>query len=303
VRNVKSENDVIRMPFFHRIAFSLAWRGVRGSQYYWAILGRIQQAKNSQNYQLENGFPIEYDSDDWTSRTIYQGTYERPLLKFLNQLDCQSHVIDVGANIGVTLWHGMQKSASGSYWAFEPASEPYRKLSMLCSYLPNTGIAFREALGRSEGKAKLFGVNNSKHSGLATLRPMSNNQNLDFEEVSVTTLDQVVGNIEIQGAVNLLKIDVEGLEPEVLSGSKMLILSGRVEVIIIEVSPELVDLDYLLDIYEWTKAGYDWFELYEKGSLVRKVQVKKVEFGDALSSTKQWNLIIVKKDLELKSIK
>ncbi len=300
MRNVKSENDVIRMPFFHRIAFSLAWRGVRGSQYYWAILGRIQQAKSAQKYQLENGFPIEYDPDDWTSRTIYQGTYERPLLKFINQLDCQSHVIDVGANIGVTLWHGMQKSTSGSYWAFEPASEPYKKLSVLCSFLPNTGIAFREALGSSEGKAKLFGVNNSKHSGLATLRPMSNYQIVDFEEVSVTTLDKVVGNIEIQGAINLLKIDVEGLEPEVLSGAKMLILSERVEVVIIEVSPELINLDYLSDLYDWTKSGYNWFELYEQGSLVRKVKFKRVELRDALSSTKQWNLIIVKKDLDLK---
>jgi hypothetical protein len=82
----------------------------------------------------------------------------------------------------------------------------------------------------------------------------------------------------------------------------MLILSERVEVVIIEVSPELINLDYLSDLYDWTKSGYNWFELYEQGSLVRKVKFKRVELRDALNSTKQWNLIIVKKDLDLKLI-
>ena len=85
------------MPFFHRLAFWLAWHGVAGSQYYWTIFQKFQSAVISQTYILGNGFPIEYDADDWTSRTIYEGTYERPLLKFLNQLNCQTHVIDVGA--------------------------------------------------------------------------------------------------------------------------------------------------------------------------------------------------------------
>jgi FkbM family methyltransferase len=299
----KLEKHPIGMPFFHRLAFWLAWHGVVGSHYYWTIFHKFQSAVISQTYILGNGFPIAYDADDWTSRTIYEGTYERPLLKFINRLNCQTHVIDVGANIGVTLWHSLANSNSATYWAFEPATQPFRKLTDLCRYLPNNGFTFNQALGNAEGVANLFGVNNLRHSGLATLRPRDDSSNSNFEEVRITSLDNVVAKMGFTKAINLLKIDVEGFEPEVLAGSEALILTGNIEVIIIEVSPDLVNTNYLNQIHGWTKSRYGWFELYEKGSFVRKVKLREISPDKALSLSKQWNLIIARNDIALDLMK
>ncbi len=73
-----------RIPFTHRIAFSLASSGWRGSQFLWKVATAIQKVNESEIVNLPNGFPLLVDSKDWISKTIYEGTYERALLHFLD---------------------------------------------------------------------------------------------------------------------------------------------------------------------------------------------------------------------------
>jgi hypothetical protein len=48
---------------------------------------------------------------------------------------------------------------------------------------------------------------------------------------------------------------------------------------------------------------YGWFELYEKGSFVRKVKLREISPDKALSLSKQWNLIIARNDIALDLMK
>ena len=114
----------MKLPFTHRVAFAIASSGWRGSQFLWKIATRLQKVNEGEIVRLPNDFPLRIDSKDWISKTIYEGTYERALLHFLDSLTLKDYCIDVGANIGVTLWHSLKNSnPSATYMAFEPSSQ------------------------------------------------------------------------------------------------------------------------------------------------------------------------------------
>jgi FkbM family methyltransferase len=285
------------MPFFQRIVFWYAWYGFRGSQFFWRLFKLESSSLEMTKVRLPNGFPIVVNQKDWTAKTIYQGTYERPLLRLLDALNLQNLVIDVGANIGVTLWHSMFNSnQDAKYLAFEPSKQCFESLSFVCSDLNRVGSIFSFALGnRSETKI-IYGVHNKSHSGGASLIPHYGLKG-NSESVQVQTLDDVLINEISTTNVSLLKIDTEGYEMYVIEGARNLLRSQVVEILIIEISPNFGDIKYLNVLNELLGERYNWFSLGEEGSIKRYPILRRIHLSAALNKTEQWNLVLVREDV------
>jgi FkbM family methyltransferase len=285
------------MPFLHRLPFWFSWNGYRGSQFFWALFGVFKKLPDSKVIKLPNTFPLIVNNKDWISKTIYQGTYERSLLRFLDSLVLSSLLIDVGANIGATLWHALRNSNYDTrYMAFEPSKQCLPGLLMATSLLYNKGQIFEYAIGHTDGIQTMHGIDNEMHSGGASLISHSGLRGRS-EDVEVRKLDSLVLEYFNGVPISLLKIDTEGNENNVIDGANNLLKSGLIEIVIMEVSPNFGDISYLKDVDQLLGAKYYWFALEESGNFQRKPSLHRISLEQSLSRTEQWNLILVRDDI------
>jgi FkbM family methyltransferase len=144
--------------------------------------------------------------------------YEFDLLLFARLLHFRSKcVLDVGSYIGNhTLF--FSKVMRKNVIAIEANRSSYE---LLCENLSvndvNNVEAHHCAVGANEGYAEIEGIKMENH-GECKIKVSSKNSK-DPSKVKMNTVDNIVGDRKI----NLCKIDVEGMEQEVLSGAKRLI--------------------------------------------------------------------------------
>jgi FkbM family methyltransferase len=127
-------------------------------------------------------------------------------------------VFDVGANTGV---YAVQQARRGAQvYAFEPNPDCFRRLrkAVQANDLESRVMAVNRALGATAGTAQLVvpeGV-----TTMGSLRPewAPGSGGIGLE-VEVGTIDHVVSTLGIH-RVDLLKVDVEGLELDVLQGAR-----------------------------------------------------------------------------------
>jgi len=287
----------VKYPFTHRVAFAIASSGWRGSQFLWKIATRLQKVHEGEIVRLPNNFPLRIDSKDWISKTIYEGTYERALLHFLDSLALKDCSIDVGANIGVTLWHSLKKSnPSATYVAFEPSSQCFEPLNGTCADLINSGQIYDFAIGSADESRTIYGLGNQLHSGAASLIPHSGVRG-EKGEVQVRKLDSVLQEYLGDNLISLLKIDTEGYEAQVINGAANTLASGKTEIIIMEVSPNFGSVDYLNYLSQLLDQKYGWFALREQGSIKRRPCLDEISLNQALAFDQQWNLVLIRKDV------
>ena len=285
------------MPLLHRFSFWFSWNGFRGSQFIWALFEFLKKLPDSKEIQLPNTFPLIVNEKDWISKTIYQGTYERSLLRFLDSLVLSSLIVDVGANIGVTLWHGLSNSKSDArFLAFEPSKQCLPGLLMTTSHMDNKGHVLEYAIGDADGIQTMHGIENEVHSGGASLISHSGLRG-HSEVVDVRRLDSLIVEYFDGLAVSLLKIDTEGYESHVIGGANKLLESGLIEIIIMEVSPNFGDVSYLKNVNCLLGDGYHWFTLEESGKFKRKPSLHRISLERSLSRIEQWNLVLVRDDV------
>ena len=285
------------MPLLHRFPFWFSWNGFRGSHFIWALFEFLKKLPESKEIQLPNTFPLRVNNKDWISKTIYQGTYERSLLRFLDSLVLSNLIVDVGANIGVTLWHGMRNSKPDvKFLAFEPSKQCLPGLLMATSQMNNKGHVLGYAIGDSDGIQTMHGIENEVHSGGASLISHSGLGG-HSEDVDVRRLDSQIAAYFDGQTVSLLKIDTEGYESHVIGGANKILGSGLIEMIILEVSPNFGDVSYLKNLSLLLGTSYHWFSLEESGSFKRKTSLHRISLDQSLSRTEQWNLVLVRDDV------
>lgn len=285
------------MPLIHRFPFWYSWNGYRGSQFIWAMVRFLKKLPDSKEIILPNNFPLIVNEKDWISKTIYQGTYERSLLHFLDSLVLSNLVVDVGANIGVTLWHGLRNSKSGTkFMAFEPSKQCRQGLMMATSHMANKGHVLEYAIGEADGNQTMHGIENEMHSGGASLISHPGLRG-HSEDVAVRKLDSLMTEFFDGLPVSLLKIDTEGYESHVIGGANKLLASGRIEIIITEVSPNFGDVSYLKNVKQLLDEGYHWFTLEETGKFKRKPSLHRISLEQSLGRAEQWNLVLIRDDV------
>lgn len=174
-----------------------------------------------------------YRSDDkFIGQRIALGKYEPYLTKLmLDNINSSDTVVDVGANIGYyTVLFG---SKAKKVYAFEPEKVNFEilKKNIKINKLKNVKI-FNLALGSRKEKKKIF---KSKEN-------YGDNRLGDRGDlVMVKRLDDV-----IEEKIGLIKIDVQGWEPEVIGGARKLIKKYHPK-IFFEYSPKMyreAELDY-----------------------------------------------------------
>lgn len=164
-------------------------------------LGRFRVA-------LDMAYPIE--------REMLVNWYEPDAVAVIDSLVLAGDTcIDIGANVGaLTLALARRVGPSGKIFAFEPGPLTYPRL--LRNIRLNPAIArcvVAERLGLSDTPGELLWSEEVGNPGNATLLGSSG------VPVQVVTVDDYFGRLQLE-RIRLVKIDVEGMELEVLRGGR-----------------------------------------------------------------------------------
>ncbi|MCF8057846.1 MAG: FkbM family methyltransferase [Bacteriovoracaceae bacterium] len=125
--------------------------------------------------------------------------------------------IDCGANVGIITKKLLKKGAL--VYSFEPNPFAFEKLLENCKGLPNL-VPIQQGVGAKQGTFRLFLHHESKQdqikwsTGSSFLEEKNNVDSSNFIEVKTTRLSDFILNLNKE--INILKIDIEGLEYEVL---------------------------------------------------------------------------------------
>lgn len=159
-------------------------------------------------------------------------------------------IVDVGANVGLFSRAAELYCPQATVIAVEPSSRAFAEMAKVGG---ERIVAVHNAVGAGAGKATLFIAG---HLASSTLAPPGEYARQVYgsmaeptgatEEVAVVTLAELLESRGV-GKVDLLKIDVEGFEPQVLEGAGAW-LGPRIERIIIEVSVGRHTLEGGLDL-------------------------------------------------------
>jgi len=151
----------------------------------------------------------------------------------LRRLDLDRGImLDVGANTGYTAtW---LSTIAERVFAFEPHPGNVRVLreQLRIRRISNVQV-IESAVSDHPGSATLHCKPRSGHHSLDDIGA---SETLGTIELPCTTIDAFM-DVEGIGRVTLLKIDVEGFEPEVLSGARLALSSRNIERVLLEYSP------------------------------------------------------------------
>lgn len=178
------------------------------------------------------GFDISLDLEDYIQRSIFLGTFEPCETRlFASRLRRGMTVIDVGANVGYySLLAASRVGHNGVVYAFEPS--PYA-VDRLATTVRRNGIdqivVVNAGLSDLSGSVDLF-LPATPGNHTPTMVPHGSGHPV---RVSVSTLDLFCAEREV-ARIDLLKIDVEGLEPNVIRGADALLRERRIGGILCE---------------------------------------------------------------------
>jgi len=289
-------SEFIEIPFLHKMAFYYSWNGWRGSSIAWRLVKALKKPNEGVFVQTPTGFPLKVNSSDYISRTIYEGTFERNLLHFGESLVLNHNIIDIGANLGVILFHASKHAdKNASFIAFEPSPYCSKALELTISTLKQSGKVFRTAIGSKNEEMEIYGLGNPLHSGAASLG--SSYSHLNSSRVEVRTIDDFFPSLIQNKPISFLKIDVETYEPEVINGGLITFKSGIIEVGVIEITPATGYLGHLSILQELLSGNYIWFHLSSKGFVRKRPCLVEIDLKTALKLTKQWNLVFIREDI------
>jgi FkbM family methyltransferase len=191
--------DALRKDLFHGVGYSL----LMPARWGWMI-GLKCDPYQTQSIGLYG---------DWSHA---EGNVLRSLIK------PGDFIIDAGANIGAhTIPMAMQVGPAGAVLAFEPQGIVFQCLcgNIVLNSASTVAQPFRAALGRQQGMIEVPVIDPTKYNVLGGVRLGDDYSKkhitaLGYEQVRVMTVDQF--NLP---QLNLFKVDVEGMEADVIAGA------------------------------------------------------------------------------------
>ena len=141
-------------------------------------------------------------------------------------------VCDIGAHVGLyTIIAAKSVGAGGKVYSFEPEPDNYKfllkniKLNQCSNIHP-----FQLAITEKSGKVKLYLSENSQDHRLIDFK----RNRKDFIKVSQDSLDNIISDQR----VDLIKIDVQGVEESCIEGMRKIINKNKNLMMIVEFWPE-----------------------------------------------------------------
>ena len=281
------------MPASHRLARRASVAGIRGARLYWRLAESLSPIPDSSEklVHMGDGCALPIDPADYVSVNAYRGIYERPEIAILSMLIRQGDtVVDVGANIGYfAVTFSRLVGPKGRVLACEPSPLCLDRLKSACDGSGASNVkVLGTALGARSGSAPLAHYDEEQQLGLGSLqRDPGRSKSID---VPVSRLDDLL-KAEAIREVDLIKIDVEGHEPEVLAGGWRLMKERRCRYCLLEVSPKLRPLRDYSQLLDELSEGYAVFRVGESGRLVSRPSL-----DPNWQSDRQVNLAIVRRD-------
>ena len=152
-------------------------------------------------------------------------------------LKSDSVALDVGANVGINSVSMSHYAREGTVIAFEPVHETYELLCRNVARSGHTNIVTQSFAASSRNQsgymridARGLGQSHRVKDEFDTVRDTDR-----IAEVSFERLDNMVDQ-ELDGSIDLIKIDVEGFEEDVLDGATRIQMANPEAVWIIEFS-------------------------------------------------------------------
>ena len=170
------------------------------------------------------------------SQELYcYGFEETEIIFFKKYLSAGDIVIDIGANIGLfTLIASERVLPNGKVFSFEPSPQTYAWLAenIEANSLSNVS-AFKSALSDRDGVIDFY-ISSQGFDAFNSIIKPSKGKDYIKESVPTLTLDSFIKNANLEGGINLIKIDVEGFEIPLLSGAMHLLSSNKAPDMIVE---------------------------------------------------------------------
>jgi FkbM family methyltransferase len=219
--------------------WQLAGRCFRGAPHFpdkWrlgsALMSRFLKGRGYvTTIPIDRGERMMVHLDDWIPFQIFlTGLYQTEELhtRFFRQLVGPGMVVfDIGANVGYyTLQAAVRVRPDGQVHAFEAVSSTYARLTrnLELNGLGNV-LAHQRAVSDRRGRVEIF-VGDASNTGTSRLSANPANPSGRSEEVEALTIDEYV-EAQGVGAVDVIKIDVEGAELAVLGGMNEVLRRGR----------------------------------------------------------------------------
>lgn len=148
---------------------------------------------------------------------LARGTFEPDEIGICSKLLADdSTVIDIGANIGWHSVHFASRCRDGLVVAIEPSVDTFKMLSKNMGGIHNV-VALNVAVASDNRLATFYLASDDAYSGLKDTKRKSI---VGTQRVLCYTTDHLLSDILRSKRIDLVKIDVEGLEEEVLSGMR-----------------------------------------------------------------------------------
>jgi FkbM family methyltransferase len=152
---------------------------------------------------------------------------------FVSLVREEDTVFDIGANFGLYSVIASARLRSGSLHAFEPNPDLFSILKANLEKRPFGHLeAHQIAIGATRGNVAFNCALDSAFSSVVETERIATERTV---MVPITTLDGFMEERDIQ-LVDLMKIDVEGYEPEVLEGASRLLARTDAPIVLIEIS-------------------------------------------------------------------
>lgn len=171
-----------------------------------------------------------------TGCKLYRNTLPRGVDLFMDIRRLQNKQIeeiwDIGAHKGETTIKFRSEFQSATIRSFEPISENFSLLIKNCSSLQKYH-PYQFALGEENQTLKIYLQSNSVIHSLRDDLNLPYGQDSRSESVEVKTIDFLFSKFSCK-QIDLLKIDVEGYEPQVLRGASSCLNNGLINFIYLE---------------------------------------------------------------------
>jgi FkbM family methyltransferase len=217
---------VNRKPLYQSIIQKLPFKRDAAARTLGLLLGRKVKA-------MVNHASMRLDLKEAIQRLMFLGQYEPVQTEWFRQcLRPGDVVIDIGASFGhYTTLAAELVGSNGKVFAFEPSPVANSTIedTIKTSSLKNV-ILTKAAVGKECGTVDLY-IPTTRHLHSPSI--LKNDPSFIPIKVPVVVLDDFEPLKDIP-RIKLIKIDVEGYEPDVLTGMETLIKSGRIANIICE---------------------------------------------------------------------
>jgi FkbM family methyltransferase len=233
------------------------------------LLGRAMSLGSKEVKGQIGDYVYQFDLSDTLQRQMYFGLYDQAEIALMCSILSPGDVFfDIGANVGYySLVASQIVGASGQIHAFEPIPDNVTRLRSAVQRNEVKNVTINQmAVGESEGVLDLYIGNESLgNSGWASV--VFSGRRPDVVTVPQATMDNYISEHGIK-SIRLVKLDIEGAEPEAICGMRSVLKSSNAPDILCEVNPWLLErrgLDSRAITLPLAEHGYRLFSVNRSG--------------------------------------